>query len=65
MLPRIFSKEDSKTTVAVTIFLGANDSNKPENAKQHVPIEEYEKNLSKMVEELQVLYYDINLHHNY
>ena len=34
---------------AVTIFLGANDSNNNLNSKQSVPIDEYRQNLIDMV----------------
>ena len=55
MLPRIISAENSKDVAAFVIFLGANDSNKPErNPRQHCPVNEYEDNLFAMVEYLVV-----------
>ena len=55
ILPRIITKEMASDTAAVTIFLGANDSNKLElNPRQHVPVEEYKQNLIDMVNYLNV-----------
>ncbi|KFP26684.1 Isoamyl acetate-hydrolyzing esterase 1, partial [Colius striatus] len=54
ILPRLIPKSDSaESTVAVTIFFGANDSAlKDLNPKQHVPLEEYAANLKAMVQYL-------------
>ena len=48
MLERFFTKEDVPNIAAVTLFLGANDSNKP-GSNQHVPLDEFEENMKKMV----------------
>eukprot|EP00075_Anas_platyrhynchos_P021760 XP_027311013.1 isoamyl acetate-hydrolyzing esterase 1 homolog isoform X1 [Anas platyrhynchos] len=54
ILPRLISKNSgAESTVAVTIFFGANDSAlKDLNPKQHVPLEEYTANLKSMVQYL-------------
>ncbi|XP_047927266.1 isoamyl acetate-hydrolyzing esterase 1 homolog isoform X3 [Anser cygnoides] len=54
ILPRLISKNSgAESTVAVTIFFGANDSAlKDLNPKQHVPLEEYAENLKSMVQYL-------------
>ncbi|XP_044274262.1 isoamyl acetate-hydrolyzing esterase 1 homolog [Varanus komodoensis] len=54
VLPRLINKEyNSKNTVAVTIFFGANDAAlKDLNPKQHVPLEEYADNLKSMIQYL-------------
>ncbi|NXX60844.1 IAH1 esterase, partial [Scopus umbretta] len=54
ILPRLISKSTgAESTVAVTIFFGANDSAlKDLNPKQHVPLEEYAANLKSMIEYL-------------
>ena len=54
MLEDVFSEFDSSDVAMVTVFLGANDSNLPTNKEQHVPCEEYQQLLGKMVEKLQV-----------
>jgi len=43
MLPQVLDKDFSKQVVAMTIFLGANDSNDARNVVQHVPLEEYKE----------------------
>ncbi|XP_074751759.1 isoamyl acetate-hydrolyzing esterase 1 homolog [Athene noctua] len=49
VLPRLITKS-AESTVAVTIFFGANDSAlKDLNPKQHVPLEEYAANLKSMI----------------
>ncbi|XP_005112072.1 isoamyl acetate-hydrolyzing esterase 1 homolog [Aplysia californica] len=50
MLPSILDKTVAKDTVAMTIFLGANDSNNEANVRQHVPLEEYKENMKEMVD---------------
>ncbi|GFS26526.1 isoamyl acetate-hydrolyzing esterase 1, partial [Elysia marginata] len=51
MLPSLLDKQTASETVAMTIFLGANDSNGKElNPRQHVPLEEYRQSLKEMVE---------------
>ncbi|NWX81492.1 IAH1 esterase, partial [Nothoprocta pentlandii] len=54
ILPRLISKSaGAESTVAITIFFGANDSAlKDLNPKQHVPLEEYAANLKSMVQYL-------------
>ncbi|XP_010159957.1 PREDICTED: isoamyl acetate-hydrolyzing esterase 1 homolog, partial [Eurypyga helias] len=54
ILPRLISKSaGAESTVAVTIFFGANDSAlKDLNPKQHVPLEEYAANLKSMIQYL-------------
>ncbi|XP_035751241.1 isoamyl acetate-hydrolyzing esterase 1 homolog isoform X1 [Egretta garzetta] len=54
ILPRLISKSTgAESTVAVTIFFGANDSAlKDLNPKQHVPLEEYAANLKSMIQYL-------------
>ena len=55
ILPKLISADDAFNTQLVTIFLGANDSVDSEICKkQHVPLEEYKRNLLDMVEYLQV-----------
>ncbi|XP_062429007.1 isoamyl acetate-hydrolyzing esterase 1 homolog isoform X1 [Rhea pennata] len=60
ILPRLISKStNAESTVAVTIFFGANDSAlKDLNPKQHVPLEEYAANLKSMIQYLKSV--DIN-----
>lgn len=51
MLPSILDKQTASETVALTIFLGANDSNNKDlNLQQHVPLEEYRQGLKDMIE---------------
>ncbi|NXS98918.1 IAH1 esterase, partial [Jacana jacana] len=54
ILPRLISgSTGAESTVAVTIFFGANDSALKElNPKQHVPLEEYAANLKSMIQYL-------------
>ncbi|NXN94269.1 IAH1 esterase, partial [Rhinopomastus cyanomelas] len=54
ILPRLISKSaGAESTVAVTIFFGANDSSLKElNPKQHVPLDEYAANLKSMIQYL-------------
>uniref|UniRef100_A0A663F3L1 Isoamyl acetate-hydrolyzing esterase 1 homolog n=1 Tax=Aquila chrysaetos chrysaetos TaxID=223781 RepID=A0A663F3L1_AQUCH len=54
ILPRLITRSTSaESTVAVTIFFGANDSAlKDLNPKQHVPLEEYSANLKSMIQYL-------------
>lgn len=48
---QILNRQFMKNVVAVTLFLGANDAALPEEKPaQHVPIEEYEKNLGVLVD---------------
>ncbi|KAH9524413.1 isoamyl acetate-hydrolyzing esterase [Bulinus truncatus] len=50
ILPSILNSEIGKETVAMTIFLGANDSNDEQlNPRQHVPLAEFEQNLREIV----------------
>ncbi len=63
ILPRIITKEMAPDIAAVTIFLGANDSNKLElNPRQHVPVEEYKQNLVDMVNYLNVWLHSHSTH---
>ncbi|KAK3792025.1 hypothetical protein RRG08_066547 [Elysia crispata] len=51
MLPSLLDKQTASETVALTIFLGANDSNdKTLNPQQHCPLEEYRQGLKDMIE---------------
>ncbi|BFZ06312.1 hypothetical protein BsWGS_09351 [Bradybaena similaris] len=51
LLPAVLDEKLAKETVALVIFLGANDSNWYEkNPRQHVPLDEYKLNLKEMVE---------------
>ncbi|RUS69497.1 hypothetical protein EGW08_022744 [Elysia chlorotica] len=51
LLPALLDKQTASETVAMTIFLGANDSNNKElNPQQHCPLEEYRQGLKDMVE---------------
>ncbi|KAM6082864.1 isoamyl acetate-hydrolyzing esterase 1 homolog [Chlamydotis macqueenii] len=54
ILPRLITKSTgAESTVAITIFFGANDSAlKDLNPKQHVPLEEYAANLKSMIQYL-------------
>ena len=55
LLPQVLDNKMTTDVAAVTIFLGANDSNVKElNPVQHVPLEEYKQNLVDMVEYLMV-----------
>ena len=55
LLPQLVTKDIAKGTAAVTVFLGANDSNDFEpNPQQHVPLAEYREGLTVMVEHLLV-----------
>uniref|UniRef100_A0A0B7BEA7 Isoamyl acetate-hydrolyzing esterase 1 homolog n=2 Tax=Arion vulgaris TaxID=1028688 RepID=A0A0B7BEA7_9EUPU len=50
ILPSILDTKLAKDTVAMTIFLGVNDSNSYElNPRQHVPLDEYRQNLTEMI----------------
>ncbi|KAK3106321.1 hypothetical protein FSP39_017670, partial [Pinctada imbricata] len=53
MIDEVFSEFETSDIAMVTIFLGANDSNLPDNKHQHVPLVEYKQHLEKMVEKLQ------------
>lgn len=58
-LDKVFPEEtaeDSGAPVAVTVFFGANDACLPDRCSgfQHVPVDEYEKNLHAIVTSLQV-----------
>ena len=55
MLPQLVTKDVAKNAAAITVFLGANDSNDFEtNARQHVPLTEYKEGLTAMAEYLLV-----------
>jgi len=50
---QIINEDLMKNVVAVTLFLGANDAALPEEKPaQHVPLDEYEKNLGKLIEKI-------------
>ncbi|XP_013382384.1 isoamyl acetate-hydrolyzing esterase 1 homolog [Lingula anatina] len=50
MLPKLVTKETANDIAAMVIFFGANDSVlKDLNPHQHVPLEEYQDNLSSMI----------------
>ncbi|XP_078502912.1 isoamyl acetate-hydrolyzing esterase 1 homolog isoform X2 [Lissotriton helveticus] len=57
VLPRLIGKNsDTENTVAVAIFIGANDSSiKEENPQQHIPLEEYVDNLKTMINYLRTV----------
>ncbi|CAG5117182.1 unnamed protein product [Candidula unifasciata] len=51
VLPQVLDETLAKETVALVIFLGANDSCWHElNPRQHVPLDEYKLNLREMIE---------------
>ena len=54
ILPRLVTSEMAPEIAAITIFLGANDSNNELNSKQMVPIDEYKQNMIEMVKYLLV-----------
>ena len=60
MIPSVLSEFDAKNIAMVTIFLGANDSNLPANKQQHVPVDEFKKNLVEIVEKIQVILSPLN-----
>eukprot|EP00930_Biecheleria_cincta_P049183 TRINITY_DN34425_c0_g1_i1.p1 TRINITY_DN34425_c0_g1~~TRINITY_DN34425_c0_g1_i1.p1 ORF type:complete len:300 (-),score=56.45 TRINITY_DN34425_c0_g1_i1:9-908(-) len=49
LLPKIFAKGDSRVVLAVVCFGGNDASLLEENPRQHVPIEEFEENLKRIV----------------
>jgi len=49
MLPKILDKELAKETAVMTIFLGANDSQDSRNTRQHVPLDEFKRNMTDIV----------------
>lgn len=50
ILPSVLDAAIAKETVAMTVFLGANDSTEPDlNPRQHVPLEEYKENLKDII----------------
>ncbi|XP_067687623.1 isoamyl acetate-hydrolyzing esterase 1 homolog [Haliotis asinina] len=54
VLPQILGSDDAASVAAVTIFLGANDSNDGDlNPSQHVPLKDYREDLTEMVQYLQ------------
>ena len=57
-MPRLVTSEMAPEIAAITIFLGANDSNNELNSKQMVPIDEYKQNMIEMVKYLLVSCYD-------
>jgi len=50
MLPAVLDEASAEDVAAMTIFLGANDSNDERNVKQHVPLQEYTNNMRSIVE---------------
>lgn len=54
ILPDILKEFDPEDIAFATIFLGANDSNLPENTVQHVPLPRYKQDLKDMVEMMMV-----------
>nr|XP_022302463.1 isoamyl acetate-hydrolyzing esterase 1 homolog [Crassostrea virginica] len=50
ILPEILKEFDPEDIAMATIFLGANDSNLPENKTQHVPLPDYKQDLKDMVD---------------
>lgn len=62
LLPQLVTKENASEIAAITIFLGANDSNDFEsNPRQHVPLAEYCDGLTDMVQYLMVIYFPMLL----
>jgi lysophospholipase L1-like esterase len=51
LLPKIFSDESLKNVAGVIILFGSNDAavEEPHKKTQHVPLEEFRKNLGEMV----------------
>lgn len=55
ILPKLLNAKDVEDAALVTLFLGANDSVLSDLGKaQHVPLEEFQQNMSDMVVYLQV-----------
>lgn len=51
ILPKLISEKDAKDVQLVTILLGANDSvDATLCPKQHVPLQEYKKNMKEMIQ---------------
>lgn len=56
ILPRLFSTENISKIKAFVICIGANDSNDAKSkTNQHVPLDEYCKNLENMIQYLLVI----------
>ena len=53
-MPEILKEFDPEDIAMATIFLGANDSNLPENKTQHVPLPDYKQDLKDMVDMMMV-----------
>ena len=51
MIPRVFGKPTEEGILFCTIFFGANDASLPRQL-QHVPLEEYEENLVKIIKSI-------------
>lgn len=52
ILPDIFNEFKPELICGVVIMLGSNDSTKPENVKQHVPLDTYKQNLAYIIDYL-------------
>jgi hypothetical protein len=61
ILPDILKEFDPKNIALATIFLGANDSNLPENITQHVPLPDYKQDLKDMVETMTVRIFPLQM----
>ena len=59
MLPAVLDKNMAEDIAAITIFLGANDSNDERNVKQHVPLTEYTNNMRTIVEYAMVIVFRV------
>jgi len=56
LLPQIFNENSFPSVKLITIWFGANDASLvTKNARQHVPLDEYEENLVKIVNHLSQL----------
>ena len=56
ILPKIVTREEARNIVAVTILLGTNDAVSKKKRPYHVPVSEYQENMKKIIQYLQVCY---------
>lgn len=52
LLPGLMSEFDPQSVCGMTLMLGSNDSTKPQNTIQHVPLEEYRQNMQFIIDYL-------------
>lgn len=65
ILPDILKEFNPEDIAFATIFLGANDSNLPENTVQHVPLPQYKQDLKDMLEMMMVhIHFKCNDYHH-